>query len=108
AWTGKVRIKGLASQLTTNSGTTRLELENQHITAEVCQALADGLKSNCTVTRVNLDQNDIRNQGAKAALADALKSNCTVTHVNLDGNLIRDEGAKALADALQSNSTVTH
>ncbi|CAE7882240.1 NLRC3, partial [Symbiodinium microadriaticum] len=133
AWTGKVRIKELASQLTTNSGTTRLELRGQLITAEKCQALADALNSNRTVISVDLEHNYIGDQGAKAladslksnctvavmdlgfnefgdegakALADALKSNCTVTHVNLYGNRIRDEGAKALADSLKSNCTV--
>ncbi|CAE7649345.1 NLRC3 [Symbiodinium necroappetens] len=113
AWTGKVRIQALASQLTTNSGTTRLVLVGNlwfgfpGIAAEDCQALAAALKLNCTVTRISLIHCKIGDEGAKA-LADALKTNKTVTNIYLGTNGIGPEGAKALADALKSNCTVTH
>ncbi|CAE7560682.1 NLRC3, partial [Symbiodinium necroappetens] len=107
AWTGKVRIKALAYQLTTKGGTTHLDLHGQQITDEGCQALAGAFKSNCTVTYVDLRYNMIGGEGAEA-LADAWKSNHSVTHIDLRFNYIGDEGAKALADALKSNRTVTH
>ncbi|CAE7670685.1 Nlrc3, partial [Symbiodinium necroappetens] len=78
---------------------------NDTITKLEIRALADALKSNCTITHVNLYRNDIRGESAKA-LAHALNSNRTVIRVDLSGNNIGDEGAKALADALNSNHTV--
>ena len=80
----------------------------------LCEALADALKCNRSVTHIDLGSNGIRDEGAKAgavqvflqlatstplfpseALADALKCNRTVTHIDLGYNFIRDEGAKA-------------
>ncbi|CAE7713668.1 NLRC3, partial [Symbiodinium microadriaticum] len=69
-------------------------------------ALADALKSNSTVTHVDLRYNEIGDEGDKA-LADAVESNRTVT-VNLTGSQLGGKGAKALAAALKSNCTVTH
>ncbi|CAE7941950.1 NLRC3, partial [Symbiodinium necroappetens] len=99
--------KALADALKSNNCTvTHVNLESNDIGDEGAKALADALKSNCTVTHVNLEFNMIGGQGAKA-FADALKSNCTVTDVNLYGNWIGVEGGKALADAVESNRTVT-
>jgi Ran GTPase-activating protein (RanGAP) involved in mRNA processing and transport len=74
------------------------------------------------LTLLALADNQIRDEGAKA-LAEALKTNETVTHMDLFGviandcvwltllaladNQIRDEGAKALAEALKTNKSVT-
>ena len=52
-----------------------------------------------------MSRNAIGDTGA-ADLADALKSNKTLTKLNLDGNYIGDTSATSLADALESNKTL--
>ena len=59
--------------------------------------LTDSLKSNSTLTSLNLEWNDIGYEGA-FALSDSLKSNSTLTTLKLESNSIGDEGAFALSD----------
>ncbi|CAE7914875.1 NLRC3, partial [Symbiodinium necroappetens] len=74
---------------------------------EFCKAL--GLNDTITKLEIYVAESHRERCSALwKALADALKSNCTVTHINLDGNRIGAEGAKALADALKRNCMVTH
>jgi len=68
--------------------------------------LAEALKTNTTITTLDLSYNDIGHEGAKA-LAEALKNNTTITTLDLVGNPIGDEGPKALAEALETNMTIT-
>ncbi|KAL0238607.1 hypothetical protein GEMRC1_013080 [Eukaryota sp. GEM-RC1] len=96
----------LAEALKVNSTVTRINLEFNSIGNEGAIALAEALKVNSTVTRINLEYNSIGKEGA-IALAEALKVNSTVTKFDLWRNSIGDEGAVALADALKVNSTVT-
>jgi hypothetical protein len=70
-------------------------------------AFADTLKTNTSVTVVDLRNNRIGNEGT-AALAGGLKVNATVTSINLGGNEIGDEGASALANSLEVNTSVVN
>jgi hypothetical protein len=59
-------------------------------------ALADALKTNTTVTYIDLDRNNI---GAGAvALADALKTNTTVTSIDLRNNGVSSDRKAILID----------
>ena len=96
--------------------------------------LADVLKSNATVTELNLNGNDIGDDGTAslagelqsinnvevlkvsrngigdagvADLSSALKFNTTLTALFLSLNRIGEAGAAALADGLKSNKTLT-
>ena len=70
--------------------------------------VAEILKSNTSVTLVDLRVNkDIGDEGAKA-LAEALKVNKTVKTLWLYGCGIGDDGAAALAEALRSNTSLTY
>jgi Ran GTPase-activating protein (RanGAP) involved in mRNA processing and transport len=53
-----------------------------------------------------LAYNSIGSNGGQA-LAEALKSNSTLTTLDLAGNSIGSNGGQALAEALKSNSTLT-
>ena len=64
------------------------------------------LKKNCTLTSINLSDNSIGNEGARA-IAQSLEKNCTLTSINLSDNSIGNEGAKAIAQALKTNTTLT-
>ncbi|CAE7866096.1 NLRC3, partial [Symbiodinium microadriaticum] len=98
---GEAEAEEFCKALGLNDTITKLEIQvaqsHRNRCSALWKALANALKSNCSVTHIDLSDclagNWIRDQGAKA-LADALKSNCTVTHVNLEHNEIRDEGAK--------------
>ncbi|KAG0349324.1 hypothetical protein BG005_011034, partial [Podila minutissima] len=68
--------------------------------------LAEALKTNSTLTTLNLELNSIGDNGAQA-LAEALKTNLTLTILNLRHNSIGHNGAQALAEALKTNSTLT-
>ena len=77
-----------------------------------CEALAEAIKSNSTITNINLASNSIGVEGCQAgwlrggciwcfglcpceALAEALNSNSTITNIDLWNNDIGDEGCKA-------------
>ncbi|KAL0243318.1 hypothetical protein GEMRC1_005879 [Eukaryota sp. GEM-RC1] len=84
----------------------QLELKVTRRNASVSMLLIEALKTNTTVTSVNLGSNSIGDVGARA-LAEALIVNSCVTSVGLQSNSIGDEGARALAEALIVNSCVT-
>ncbi|KAF9956626.1 hypothetical protein BGZ72_002637 [Mortierella alpina] len=99
-------IADLAEALKTNLSLTTLDLQGNAIGNDGAKALAAALEINSTMTTLNLTDNDIGPLGANA-LAEALKTNSTLTTLNLRGNAIGDDGAKALAAALKINSTMT-
>ena len=68
---------------------TELYLQNNQITGEGAQALAE----NSTLTSLHLGRNNLNDEGAKA-----LAKNMTLTSLNLENNEITNEGAKALAE----------
>ena len=75
------------------------------------EAISEVLKTNSTLTSINLAWNRIGEVGVKArwvsgrccsrvafpreAICEALKRNSTLTSINLEGNFIGDDGAKA-------------
>ncbi|KAL0239838.1 hypothetical protein GEMRC1_009946 [Eukaryota sp. GEM-RC1] len=91
--------------LKVNSTVTSIDLVQNSLGDDGARALAEALKVNTTVTSVNLMDNSIGDEGARA-LAEALKVNTTVTSVNLTCNSIEAEGARALADMLKVNTTI--
>ncbi|KAG0050177.1 hypothetical protein BGZ83_005043 [Gryganskiella cystojenkinii] len=76
------------------------------IDSKGAQTLAEALKTNSTLTTLNLSNNKIGDIEAQA-LAEALKTNSTLTTLTLLYNQIRDIGAQALAEALKTNNTLT-
>ncbi|KAF9536772.1 hypothetical protein EC957_009735, partial [Mortierella hygrophila] len=96
----------LADALKTNSTLTTLDLRGNSIGSDGAKALAEALKTNSILTTLDLGGNSIGSDGAKA-LAEALKTNSTLTTLNLWYNSIGSDEAKALAEALKTNSTLT-
>jgi len=64
------------------------------------KALAEALKTNTSVTSINLGFNSIGAEGMKA-LAEALKTNTSVTSIDLRCNSIGAEGMKALKQVIK-------
>ncbi|KAG9061306.1 hypothetical protein KI688_007284 [Linnemannia hyalina] len=96
----------LAETLKTNSTLTTLNLRDNSIGDNGAQALSAALKINSTLTILDLGHNSIGDNGAQA-LSEALNTNSTLTTLNLYINSITDNGAKALSEALKTNSTLT-
>ncbi|KAG9061903.1 hypothetical protein KI688_007054 [Linnemannia hyalina] len=106
---GKIGVKEfgiLTEALKTNSTLTTLDLESNSIGSNGAKALAEALKTNSFLTTLDLESNSIGENGAQA-LAEALKTNKTLTTLNLWNNSIGENGARALSEALKTNSTLT-
>ena len=96
----------LADVLKSNTTVIKLNLCDNDIDDAGAGGLADALKSSTTLTVLDLSENSIGDAGV-ANLADALKSNNTLAKLNLCYNCIHDTGAAKLADVLKSNNTLT-
>jgi Ran GTPase-activating protein (RanGAP) involved in mRNA processing and transport len=88
--------RAILQRLRNNDDTlTTLNLSNNSINSDGAKALADALKSNTALTTLNLSNNSIHDLGA-VALACALSSNQTLDTLKLGSSSIRDKGAKFL------------
>ncbi|KAG0375797.1 hypothetical protein BGX24_008647 [Mortierella sp. AD032] len=96
----------LAEALKTNSTLTTLDLKHNSIGDNGAKTLAEALKTNSTLTTLYLQGNSIGDSGAQA-LAEALKSNSTLNTLDLQGNLIWFKGLLSFSEALEANSTLT-
>ncbi|KAG9061059.1 hypothetical protein KI688_007688 [Linnemannia hyalina] len=101
-------IKFLSVQPKTSSHLCKLsfELSPGSIGGKEFERLAEALKTNSTLTTLDLQHNSIGDNGAQA-LSEALKVNSTLTTLDLQHNSIEDNGAQALSEALKTNSTLT-
>ena len=101
-------IQALATALVGNRVLTILNLYNNSIGAEGAKAIADALKSGSTVlTDLNLRATHIGTEGAKA-IVDALSSGRAVlSTLHLGENGLGDEGAIAIAKAMEVNAVLT-
>ena len=97
----------LARALRSNCTLTQINLRCRTIRSPGASEIAKALQSNLTLTHLNLNGNGIGNCGAED-LAQALQSSCALKYLDLSHNEIGDEGAVALAKALESNRTLTY
>ncbi|KAG0049742.1 hypothetical protein BGZ89_004087, partial [Linnemannia elongata] len=103
---GAKELVPLAEALKTNSTLTSLNLQENKIGSPEVQLMAEAFKTNSTLTTLWLGYNSIGDDGAQA-LSEALKTNSTLTTLELQYNSIGDNGAQALSEALKTNSTLT-
>jgi hypothetical protein len=68
-------------------------------------AIAEALKLNTILQRLDIKNNQVGDSGA-AAIAEALKLNATLQHFSLYSNRIGDSGATAIAEALKLNTSL--
>ncbi|RUS26956.1 hypothetical protein BC938DRAFT_483892 [Jimgerdemannia flammicorona] len=81
-----------------------------HVILSVCNIdnkgasiLAEVLKMNTSLQKLNLKDNDVGEKGA-SALAEALKMNENIETLDLEDNSIGAKGASTLAEALKMNT----
>ena len=82
-------------------------LQHNNIGAEGAKYVAEALKVNTSLTKIDLRWNNIGDEGAKY-VAEALKVNTSLTKINLFHNNIGAEGAKYVAEALKVNTSLTN
>ncbi|XDV23284.1 hypothetical protein PO909_027923 [Leuciscus waleckii] len=80
-----------------------LQLNNNSITEEGCSALTSAFNSNpSNLIELDLSGNVLGNSGVKL-LSDGLKENCKLEKLRLNNNSITEEGCSALTSAFNSN-----
>jgi len=86
-----------------------LDLRGNNIQATGAATLANGIKLNRSLRSLNLKWNSIgKDCTGVQALCDVLKSNMTISHVDLRNNRINNVGAKYVGELLMANNTITH
>ena len=95
----------LAEALKGNTNLTKLDLSNNYISDQGAAGLAEALKQNTGLARLDLASNKIYDDGA-AVLAEALKQNTSLTRLYLANNMIRGHGTARLAEALKGNTNL--
>ncbi|KAG0273875.1 hypothetical protein BGZ96_004618, partial [Linnemannia gamsii] len=100
--------KILSIQPKTQSRLCKLSIEatSGSVGGKEFAALAEAIKTNSTVTTLNLERNSIGDNGAKA-LAEALTINSTLTTLDLNNNKIGFEGTLTLIMASKIHSLTT-
>ena len=83
-------------------GKRKVNLEKKNLTNEDALAIGEALKTNNTVTELNLGSNNITNL---QSIVEALKTNNTLTALYLGGNNITD--VQSIVEALKTNNALT-
>ena len=99
-------VTALAECLKYNTSLTRLELNSDEIGDDGAAALGQCLKHNTSLTTLELNSNKIGNVGA-TALGECLKCNKSLTTLILNSNKFGDVGAAALVECLKYNKSLT-
>ncbi|CAF0885469.1 unnamed protein product [Didymodactylos carnosus] len=98
--------RAVANALKINTRLCKLDISNNYICSEGARSIADALKSNKALTSLYISNNNISNEGA-TSIADALKINTRLGELVISNNNISNEGATSIADALMINQTLT-
>jgi len=84
-----------------------LEWDSEEYTDVEAIVIAECLKSNTTVARLDLARNQIADAGA-VALATMLSENNTIEYLNLESNTLGEPGGAAFHSALETNTSVQY
>jgi Ran GTPase-activating protein (RanGAP) involved in mRNA processing and transport len=76
------------------------------IIEEYTFAIANMIKENTTIVKLNLERNCLGEFGIDV-IADALRVNTTITNLNLSLNNLEEYGTQKIIDALYMNTTIT-
>lgn len=84
-----------------------LEWDSEEFTDVEAIIIAEFLKSNTSVKRLDLARNQIADDGANA-LAHALSVNTTLEYLNLESNVVAEKGGVNLCRAVNVNTTLQY
>jgi hypothetical protein len=102
---GSEGAEALAEALKRNKTLRRLELYNNRIDHKGVKALAEAIKENSVIEFIDFKLNLFESEGA-AALGGALAVNTSLTHIDIEACNIMASGAKAIASGLQFNTNL--
>lgn len=98
-------MRALAESLKLNTVLEKIDLEGNFILEEGTTCLTRVLKDNCYVTELVLSDNKVGNEGAKA-ICELLTDNKTIIHLDLAGNDIQDDAAEDFYEMLTRNAAI--
>jgi len=96
----------LAAVLKETKSITKVDIKNNDIHEDAIAAIMDALKTNTSVTWLDMSDNMSRGKGAE--IADMLKTNKTLTHLNLNVNQLSDEDSLLVLDAVDANKSLKY
>jgi len=96
----------IGEALRTNTTLTELNLESNMIGDKGVKGVSEGMKYNTTLRELKLGWNDIQNEGVEV-LCKMLKKNKTLTKVTLRYNKFGNDGFNSLKEMLKENKTLT-
>jgi Leucine Rich repeat len=99
-------VSAIAEALKVNNTLTKLNVSSNSIGDAGAAVFAEALKVNKSLAVLCLYNNSIGDAGA-AAIAEALKVNNSLTTLNIHSNIIGDAGSAVLAEALKVNKSLT-
>merc|ERR1719235_2394463 len=103
-------VRQLVSFLLENKTLRVLDLRCNELGVAGAQHLANLLRDDCQIRRLNLENNRIGEKGhvgGAKALAQALTQNKMLTHLNLNTNGLCGDALQQLADGLSQNATLS-
>ena len=98
-------VQTFAAMLKANQSLTRVNIANCNISDDGTEYLADGLINNKTLKQLNMSDNQVGDNGT-IAMATALLHNKTLKQLNISRNPVGDSGAIAMAEVLKNNTTL--
>ena len=99
-------VASLSNVLKTNTTVTTLDLHGNRIGGDGAAALGECLRYNTSLTTLNLNGSGIGDDGA-AALGECLRNNASLKKLDLQRNQIVGNGAAALGECLKCNKSLT-
>ena len=94
----------LAAVLKATKTITKVDIKNNDIHEEAIAAIMDALKTNTSVTWLDMSDNFSRGKGAD--IAEMIKANKTIKYLNLSVNQLTDEDSQLVLAAIESNKTI--
>jgi hypothetical protein len=73
--------------------------------ADGAHRLGEKLKTNTTLTTLNLEENSLKDEGIEY-ITEALEVNTTIKHLRISKNLVGDKGVQSVCKALLKNNTL--
>jgi len=99
-------IAAIGECITKNKHITTLHLAHVNLNTNKIAIIAQAMKHNSTITRLDVSDNRIHDGGAFVAMADMLTVNATLTDLQIGDNYINMTGGKAFIDALCVNKSL--
>lgn len=103
---GTEGVRDIAQFLKSDHTVTEINLWENNLSVAGVRTIGNALEVNQTVQQIDLWKNNLGDEGAKV-IAKVLEVNCTLNQIDLSDNAISIVGARALADAMKANRVVT-